>query len=56
MAALAIGAAVWFLANNTLLNMQARGNKSGFDLPTQATGFDIGETPPPRNWLRSLLF
>ncbi len=47
MAALAIGAAVWFLAHNTLLNMQARGIKSGFDFLTQAAGFDIGESLCP---------
>jgi len=47
MAALAIGAAVWFLAHNTLLNMQVRGIKSGFDFLTQAAGFDIGESLYP---------
>jgi general L-amino acid transport system permease protein len=38
---------VWFLAHNTLANMQARGIKSGFDFLVQPAGFDIGETLVP---------
>ena len=34
---------VWFLAKNTLHNMQVRGIQSGFDFLTQPAGFDIGE-------------
>ncbi len=34
---------VWFLARNTLHNMQVRGIQSGFDFLTQPAGFDIGE-------------
>jgi general L-amino acid transport system permease protein len=43
----AIGAvvlAVWFLATNTLHNMQVRGIQSGFDFMTGPAGFDIGES------------
>ena len=43
----AIGAvvlAVWFLATNTLHNMQARGIQSGFDFMKGPAGFDIGES------------
>lgn len=39
--------ALWYLAHNTLANMQARGIKSGFDFLTQPAGFDIGETVIP---------
>lgn len=42
-----IGAVVWFLVHNTLINMQARGIQSGFDFLTQAAGFDIGESLYP---------
>jgi len=35
---------VWYLASNTLANMQARGIKSGFDFLVQPAGFDIGES------------
>ena len=38
-----IGAAVWFLAHNTLENMRVRGIQSGFDFLLQPAGFDIGE-------------
>lgn len=38
-----IAATVWFLAHNTLANMQARGIQSGFDFLAQPAGFDIGE-------------
>ena len=43
---LAIGAvvlAVWFLASNTVHNMQVRGIQSGFDFLGDPAGFDIGE-------------
>jgi general L-amino acid transport system permease protein len=46
-AAAAIAAVAWFLIHNTLINMQARGIKSGFDFLTQAAGFDIGESLYP---------
>jgi len=35
---------LWYLAQNTLANMQARGIQSGFDFLWQPAGFDIGET------------
>lgn len=38
-----IGLVLWFLAKNTLHNMQVRGIQSGFDFLTQPAGFDIGE-------------
>ena len=38
---------VWYLAHNTLANMQARGIRSGFDFLTQPAGFDIGESLIP---------
>jgi general L-amino acid transport system permease protein len=44
---LALGAvifAVWYLASNTVANMQARGIRSGFDFLAQPAGFDIGES------------
>jgi general L-amino acid transport system permease protein len=37
-------AMVWYLAHNTLANMQARGIQSGFGFLTQTAGFDIGES------------
>ena len=40
----AVGFALWYLAQNTLANMAARGIKSGFDFLTQPAGFDIGES------------
>jgi general L-amino acid transport system permease protein len=40
-----IALAVWFLAHNTMQNMQVRGIQSGFDFLTQPAGFDIGESP-----------
>lgn len=46
-AAAAIAAVAWFLIHNTLINMQARGIKSGFDFLSQAAGFDIGESLYP---------
>jgi general L-amino acid transport system permease protein len=48
--ALALGlvvAVVWYLAHNTLANMQARGIQSGFGFLWQTAGFDIGETLIP---------
>ncbi len=42
-----IASALWLLARNTMINMEARGIQSGFDFLTQAAGFDIGETPIP---------
>ncbi|HUG22419.1 amino acid ABC transporter permease [Piscinibacter sp.] len=41
----AIALAVWFLAHNTMQNMQVRGIQSGFDFLGQPAGFDIGESP-----------
>ena len=43
-AVLVIGLAVWFLAHNTLINMEVRGIQSGFDFLTQTAGFGIGES------------
>ena len=42
-----IAFAVWYLAHNTLANMQARGIQSGFDFLLQPAGFDIGESLIP---------
>ena len=42
-----IVALVWYLAHNTLANMQARGIQSGFGFLGQTAGFDIGETLIP---------
>lgn len=39
-----IGLVIWFLAHNTLVNMQVRGIQSGFDFMGQTAGFDIGES------------
>lgn len=38
---------VWFLARNTLQNMNARGIQSGFDFLLGPAGFDIGESLYP---------
>jgi general L-amino acid transport system permease protein len=38
---------IWYLAHNTLANMQARGIQSGFDFLLQPAGFDIGESLIP---------
>jgi general L-amino acid transport system permease protein len=38
---------LWYLAHNTLANMQARGIQSGFDFLKQPAGFDIGESLIP---------
>ena len=37
----------WYLAHNTVANMQARGIRSGFDFLAQPAGFDIGESLIP---------
>ena len=42
-----VGAALWFLAHNTLENMRARGIQSGFGFLSQPAGFDIGESVIP---------
>jgi len=42
-----LAALVWYLAHNTLANMQARGIQSGFGFLGQTAGFDIGETLIP---------
>ena len=39
-----IGMLVYYLASNTLSNMQQRGIQSGFDFLQSAAGFDIGES------------
>lgn len=39
-----VGLLLWFLAHNTMVNMEARGIQSGFDFLVQPAGFDIGET------------
>ncbi len=46
-AVLAIGFGVWYLAQNTLANMEARGIQSGFGFLSGAAGFDIGESIVP---------
>ncbi len=46
-AVLAIGFGIWYLANNTLANMEARGIQSGFGFLGGAAGFDIGESVIP---------
>jgi general L-amino acid transport system permease protein len=46
-AVLAIGFGVWYLAQNTLANMEARGIQSGFDFLSGPAGFDIGESVVP---------
>ena len=43
----AVAFSLWYLAHNTLANMQARGIKSGFDFLMQPAGFDIGESLIP---------
>jgi general L-amino acid transport system permease protein len=40
----AVAFALYYLASNTLANMQARGIRSGFDFLAQPAGFDIGES------------
>jgi general L-amino acid transport system permease protein len=39
-----VAMAVWWLASNTLHNMQVRGIQSGFDFLKGPAGFDIGES------------
>ncbi len=39
-----IALVLWFLARNTVYNMQVRGIQSGFDFLLQPAGFDIGES------------
>jgi len=46
-AAALVAFGIWYLAHNTLANMQARGIKSGFDFLLQPAGFDIGESVIP---------
>ena len=43
-AILAVGLGVWWLAGNTMHNMQVRGIQSGFDFLGRPAGFDIGES------------
>jgi general L-amino acid transport system permease protein len=47
LAVVVIGCGVWYLAHNTLANMQARGIQSGFDFLKQPAGFDISESLVP---------
>ena len=47
LAVAAVGFGLWYLAQNTLANMQARGIQSGFDFLLQPAGFDIGESVIP---------
>ena len=42
-----VGLGVWWLASNTLHNMQVRGIQSGFDFLKGPAGFDIGESLYP---------
>ena len=42
-----VGFAVWWLAGNTMHNMQVRGIQSGFDFLGSPAGFDIGESLYP---------
>jgi general L-amino acid transport system permease protein len=46
-AVLAIGYGIWYLTQNTLANMEARGIQSGFGFLAGPAGFDIGETVIP---------
>jgi general L-amino acid transport system permease protein len=39
-----VAVGLWYLAQNTMANMQARGIQSGFDFLAQSAGFDIGES------------
>ena len=39
-----VGLGVWWLASNTMQNMQVRGIQSGFDFLKGPAGFDIGES------------
>ncbi len=40
----AVALGVWWLAGNTMHNMQVRGIQSGFDFLARPAGFDIGES------------
>ncbi len=40
----AVALGIWFLASNTMHNMQVRGIQSGFDFLGDPAGFDIGES------------
>jgi general L-amino acid transport system permease protein len=42
-----VGVGLWYLAHNTLANMEARGIQSGFGFLAQPAGFDIGESIIP---------
>ena len=42
-----IALGLWWLASNTLHNMQVRGIQSGFDFLLGPAGFDIGARPWP---------
>ncbi|MBP6850791.1 MAG: ABC transporter permease subunit [Rhodoferax sp.] len=42
-----VAAGAWWLASNTLHNMQVRGIQSGFDFLSGPAGFDIGESLYP---------
>lgn len=44
-----VGAVIWMLAHNTLVNMRNRGIQSGFDFLFSTAGFDIGEHLIPYN-------
>ncbi len=46
-AVLAIAYGIWYLTQNTLANMEARGIQSGFGFLAGPAGFDIGETVIP---------
>jgi len=43
----AVGYGIWYLTQNTLANMAARGIQSGFGFLAQPAGFDIGESVIP---------
>ena len=43
----AVGLGIWWLASNTMHNMQVRGIQSGFDFLKSPAGFDIGESLYP---------
>jgi len=47
LAVVLVAGGLWYLAHNTLVNMQARGIQSGFDFLAQPAGFDIGESVIP---------
>ncbi len=47
LALVAVCLTVWWLADNTVVNLRARGIQSGFDFLHATAGFDIGESPIP---------